>query len=93
MTLVGDLRGQKVSELINAVGPVPDIAQLTHYYQQADVFINPTLAETFGLTNVESLVCGTPVVTFAAGGNAEMLTAQTGIVVPRGDMPSLLTAV
>lgn len=93
LTLVGDLRGQKVSELINAVGPVPDIAQLTHYYQQADVFINPTLAETFGLTNVESLVCGTPVVTFAAGGNAEMLTAQTGIVVPRGDMQSLLTAV
>lgn len=93
LTLVGDLRKQKVSELINAVGPVPDIAQLTNYYQQADVFINPTLAETFGLTNVESLVCGTPVITFAAGGNAEMLTDKTGIVVPRGDLPSLLNAV
>ncbi|MBU3851914.1 MAG: glycosyltransferase [Candidatus Paralactobacillus gallistercoris] len=93
LTLVGDLRGQHVDEHINAVGAVPDIAQLTQFYQQADVFINPTLAETFGLTNVEALVCGTPVITFAAGGNAEMLTNQTGTVVPRGNLPALLTAI
>jgi len=33
-------------------------------YSAADLFLNPTRAETFGLTILESIACGTPVVAF-----------------------------
>lgn len=93
ITLIGDTRHNYVNKLIHKVGIISDIAQLTNYYQSSDVFVNPTLAETFGLTNVESLVCGTPVITFNSGGNSEMLNSNTGIVVQRGDFNGLLEAV
>ena len=36
-------------------------------YSAADLFLNPTRAEAFGLTMLESIACGTPVVGFRVG--------------------------
>jgi glycosyltransferase involved in cell wall biosynthesis len=36
-------------------------------YSAADIFLNPTRAESFGLTMLESIACGTPVVAFRVG--------------------------
>ena len=37
-------------------------------YSAADLFISPTRAEAFGLVCLESIACGTPVVSFKVGG-------------------------
>ena len=43
--------------------------ELAEVYSAADVFFNPTREEVLGLVNLESLACGTPVVTFNTGGS------------------------
>jgi glycosyltransferase involved in cell wall biosynthesis len=55
--------------------------ELAEIYTAADVFVNPTREETFGLVNVEAIACGTPVVTFDVGGTPETVNENTGIVV------------
>lgn len=39
--------------------PKKDLVSL---YNEADLFVNPTIHETFGLTNIEAMRCGCPVV-------------------------------
>lgn len=42
---------------------------------ESDVFVNPTVAsgETFGIVNLEALVCGVPVITTNWGGSKELI--------------------
>jgi glycosyltransferase involved in cell wall biosynthesis len=44
------------------VGGVP-LEDTVHFYQAADVFVYPSLNETFGLPILEAMACGCPVVT------------------------------
>lgn len=67
--------------------------QLSEYYSTADVFVNPTYADTFPTVNLEALACGTPVVTYNTGGSPEALDKDTGIVVDQGDYNALLNAI
>ena len=39
-----------------------DSAELAQYYRAADLFVHPSVEETFGLVALESQACGTPVV-------------------------------
>ena len=39
---------------------------------------------------MESLACGTPVITFRTGGSGEMLAPSCGVVVERGDAEAML---
>jgi glycosyltransferase involved in cell wall biosynthesis len=68
-------------------------AELAGFYTMADVFVNPTLQETQGLTNIEALACGTGVVTFDSGGSPDCIDDSCGYVVKRGDSDGLLEAV
>jgi glycosyltransferase involved in cell wall biosynthesis len=38
--------------------------KLPHYYSSADVFVFPSLTDTFGLVMLEAMACGTPVAAF-----------------------------
>jgi glycosyltransferase involved in cell wall biosynthesis len=44
------------------VGGVP-LEETVHFYRAADVFVYPSQNETFGLTILEAMACGCPVVT------------------------------
>lgn len=59
--------------------------ELAEIYSAADVFFNPTREEVLGLVNLESLACGTPVVTFDTGGSPECIDEYSGIIVKDGD--------
>lgn len=63
--------------------------ELAEIYTASDVFVNPTREELFGLVNVESLACGTPVITFKTGGAPESIDDTCGIVVEKNDIDSL----
>jgi len=56
----------------------------------ADLLCQPNLGpEPFGITYVEAMYAGLPVVAAALGGALETVTADTGLLVPAGD-PSML---
>lgn len=65
-----------------------NIQELVAVYNEADVLINPTYADTFPTVNIEALACGTPVLTYKTGGSPEAVTPETGWVVEQGDLES-----
>lgn len=69
------------------------IQELAALYSLADVFVNPTYVDNFPTTNIESLACGTPVITYNTGGSPEAVDENTGVVVPKGDKEALKKAI
>lgn len=78
---------------IIAISRTSSQSELASYYSRADVFVNPTYNDSFATVNLESLACGTPVVTYKTGGCPECIDNNTGFVVPRGDYESMLNAI
>ena len=54
--------------------------ELAKIYSAADVFVNPTKEENYPTVNMETIACGTPVITYKTGGSPEILNTRTGIV-------------
>ena len=46
---------------------------LARYYAQADVFVFPSRADTFGVVNIEALACGTPVAAYPVPGPKDII--------------------
>lgn len=87
MLLVGNITSEMSKELSNnvtQVGVVENIYILAEYYAMADVFINPSVQETFGKTTAEALCCGTPVVVYNTTACTELVLEQCGKVVNCG---------
>lgn len=74
---------------IISISRTNDQKELAEIYTSADVFVNPTREEVLGLVNIESLACGTPVVTFSAGGSAECIDGYCGSSVALNDVDAL----
>lgn len=93
--LVG-LKPEQIQELpegIIGVERTQSVAELAGYYALANVFVNPTYADTFPTVNLEALACGTPVITYETGGSPEAVTTETGIVVEQGNLEALCNAI
>lgn len=63
--------------------------ELAEIYSAADVFVNPTREENYPTVNMESIACGTPVLTFRTGGSPEILDETCGSVVDCDDIDAL----
>lgn len=63
--------------------------ELAEIYTAADLFVNPTREENYPTVNMESLACGTPVVTFDTGGSPEIVDEFCGRVVERDNLDIL----
>lgn len=70
-----------------------NVRQLAQLYSVATAFVNPTWQDNYPTVNLESISCGTPVVTYRTGGSPESVTTQTGMVVSQGDVDALLRSV
>lgn len=95
ITLVG-LTKQQIENIpkgIIGIERTNSIDELVKMYNDADIFINPTYADTFPTTNLEALACGTPVITYRTGGCPEAITCETGIVVEQGDVNAIVQAI
>lgn len=84
---------QKLTDNMISIHRTNNQQELAQIYSIADVFVNPTREDTFPTVNIESLACGTPVVTFATGGSPEILDDTCGVVVPCGDVDALEAAI
>jgi mannosylfructose-phosphate synthase len=70
---------------VSIIGYVPD-EMLVPYYRQAEMFVLPSLFEPFGMTALEAMSCGTPVVASRLGGIRTVITSdENGVLVDPSD--------
>ena len=97
IVLVGNISEDKKRYLtqknIICIGRTSTLDEMVAWYQSAAVFCNPTLADNFPTTNIESLAAGTPIVTFQTGGSPEAIDRNTGIVIEQRNLQQLCEAV
>lgn len=84
---------KKLPRNIIGISRTENIYQLAQLYSVADAFVNPTWQDNYPTVNLESISCGTPVVTYRTGGSVEAVTDSTGLIVEQGDVKGLLEAV
>ena len=90
------LNDEQLSDLpesIIGIGHTDSTEELAALYSMADIYVNLTLEDTFPTTNIESLACGTPVVTYRSGGSAESIDDTCGISVERNSVQGVVAAI
>ncbi len=94
--MVGDLNVHK-NEIrpkgIMTIDSTESTEELAKLYSDAWVFINPTYQECLPTTNIEAQACGTPVITYRAGGADETVSEETGTVLAKGDIKGLAASI
>lgn len=93
LVLIGCKRDSALPVGVIGIPFVKDRNLLASYYSMADVFVNVTKVDTLPTVNIESIACGTPVVTYDSGGSAEIVDEATGCVVPYGDYKELFRCI
>ncbi len=91
----GEIRDESLHEKYDIVhlGWVRDSEVLAQALNAADVFLMPSLAESFGLMAIEAMACGTPVIVSDNTSLPEIVKApEGGVTVPNGDGQALATA-
>lgn len=95
LVLVG-LTSKERAGLPNNVIGLPRTAnrmEMARLFSAADVYVNTTLQDTFPTVNIESIACGTPVITFDTGGSPEIIDYSTGMVVEKGNIEAMYRAI
>ncbi len=100
LVLVGDVQKNKelqqcvqahgIAERTVFTGVVSD-SELAEYYQQASVFVFPSLYEGFGLPVLEAMACGCPVISSNTSSLPEVVGEAGMLVCPR-DREELIEA-
>lgn len=81
---------KKQTDELKKCGIIPilrteNVDELAGLYSLASVFLNPTYSDNYPTVNMETIACGTPVVTYDTGGSPESLDENTGAVVKVGN--------
>src|SRR5262249_7363262 len=95
----GELEGE-LRELVSKLGVTDDVhflgwqANPFRYISKATVFVSPSLTEGFGLTVLEAMACGVPVIaTDCPGGQHEIVGDECGILVAPASETELAAAI
>ena len=75
------------------LGYIADRNYLSDIYAAADVFVNLTRADTLPTVNMESICCGTPVITFDCCGSPELVDEGCGYIIREGNCEELLSRI
>lgn len=68
-----------------------DQHSLVEYYSMADVVANLSYQESFGLTTVEGLACGTPGIVYNKTASPELVDSGCGMVLEAGNIEQLIS--
>lgn len=79
---------------VRCLGAIEREEELAEIYSSADVFVAPSMHESFGYTVNEALSCGVPVAAFAVGGIKDQIRhLDNGYLAPAGDARKLLQGI
>ena len=71
----------KIPENVIHIPHTNDANELAEYYSMADVCVNTTWYETFGMVTAEAMCCGTPVIVYNNTASPELVVEGCGHVV------------
>jgi len=91
---------KKLARLIDELGMSEQITllgrlnrtQVYNLIQKSHVIVSSSYIETFGVTLIEAMACGRPVIATRSGGPDGFITAQTGLLVNKNDVDDLAQA-
>lgn len=86
------LTTKQIAELpsnIIGVEKLTDVNEMRDAYSMADVVLNLSYEESFGLTTIEGFACGTPSIVYNRTASPELVSDETGYVVKAGDVRSV----
>lgn len=96
LVLVG-LKKDKLQKAKNVgiigIPQTDDVNELAAIYSGASAFLNLSQEETLGMTTIEAMACGTPVVVYNSTAVPEPVTSATGIIVPTRDVEGVAKAI
>lgn len=87
-----DFFSEKDSDVI-CFGPLENTQLLSLIYSASDMFITPTIQESFGKTTIEAMLCGTPVISTATGIAPEVIDEKSGITINNTDPQTIARAI
>jgi glycosyltransferase involved in cell wall biosynthesis len=90
-SVLDQIETMRAHHRVHRVGHVP-FDELPVFYNLADVFVYPSVYEGFGLPPLESMACGTPVITSNISSMPEFV-GDAVILVPPNDPAALLEAI
>ncbi len=83
LLLIAGQENEKLKELntrflVRHFGYLHTRKELNEFYAMVDLLVNPSVYETFGLTNIEAMACGTPVAAFPVCTMPEIVEESCG---------------
>jgi len=81
-----------VAHLCDFTGAYITVEEKRAFMQNLDVFVLPSLTEGTPNCIVEAMSCGLPVIASSIGGVKDMITPQSGLLVPPGEPKALADA-
>jgi len=81
----------EIADSVTFAGKRPN-EEIPLWMNACDLLVLPSLREGFGVVLVEAMACGKPLVATACGGPEDIVTPQTGILVPPANEAALAQA-
>ncbi len=92
IALAGDIPC-KIDKKIISVGKIIDNAELAKFYSTGNVFINSSREETFGMTTIEAMSCGVPVIVNNVTAIPETIAPGTGFAIDIDNIEHVLNTI
>lgn len=95
IVLIG-LSKTQISQLpdeIVGIERTDSLETLIAWYSTADIYFNASYEESFGMTTIEAMSCGTPVIVYSATACSEPVTPMVGYSVEKKDINAVKQAV
>lgn len=92
IVLIGLTKAQikSIPNTILGIEKTSNVYELVKWYSTAELYLNPTLADTYPTVNLEALACGIPVITFNTGGSPESAYAKNNKIVFSNETEELI---
>lgn len=93
--LIGLTKSQitKLPNNIIGIEKTENLDLLVEYYIMADIVLNLSYAETFGLSTVEGMACGTPGIVYDRTASPELVSDTTAKIVEAGNIDQIIDAI
>jgi len=83
-----------IEKYVEFVGFIGDTWKKALYFKSADVFVNPSFSESFGMVNLEAMACSVSIVAFKVGGVPDVVKdGENGILVQPRDYDALANSI